>query len=43
MPAVQLPWLPVVLLAAPMLAALACWLPALIAAQQDPANILSKE
>ena len=42
-PAFQLPWLPVVLLAAPVLAALAGWLPALIAAQQDPATILSKE
>jgi len=43
LPAQQLPWLPVVLLAAPVLAALASWLPALIAAQQDPATILSKE
>jgi ABC-type lipoprotein release transport system permease subunit len=43
MPALQLPWLPVVLLAAPVLAALASWLPALLAAQQDPATILSKE
>lgn len=36
-------WLPVVLVTAPLLAALACWLPAVIAAQQDPAAILSKE
>jgi putative ABC transport system permease protein len=43
LPAKQLPWLPVVLLAAPVLAALASWLPALMAAQQDPATILSKE
>ena len=43
MPDIQLPWLPAVLLAAPILAALAGWLPALIAAQQDPATILSKE
>jgi len=43
MPALQLPWLPLVLLAAPALAALASWLPALIATQQDPADILRKE
>lgn len=43
MPAAQLPWLPRALLAAPLLAALASWLPALIATQQDPADILSKE
>ena len=43
LPAVQLRWLPVVLLASPLLAVLASWLPALIASQQDPATILSKE
>lgn len=43
LPAYQLPWLPVVLLASPVLAALASWLPALMAAQQDPAGILNKE
>ena len=42
-PAAQLPWLPVVLLASPLLAALASWLPALMATQQDPADILNKE
>jgi putative ABC transport system permease protein len=39
----QLPFLPAVLLAAPLLAALAAWLPAYWAAQQDPAVILSAE
>jgi len=34
---------PVVLVAAPLLTMLACWLPALWAAQQDPATILSAE
>ena len=43
LPDVQLRWLPVVLLASPLLAVLASWLPALIASQQDPATILSKE
>ena len=43
LPSAQLPWLPVVLLASPLLAALASWLPALMAAQQDPADILNKE
>lgn len=43
MPEQQGPWLPVALLATPALAALASWLPALIAAQQDPADILGKE
>jgi len=43
LPAVQLPWLPVVLVASPVLAALASWLPALLAAQQDPAIVLNKE
>jgi putative ABC transport system permease protein len=43
-----LPWfdptlLAIVLVAAPVLAALASWLPALLAAQQDPANILREE
>jgi putative ABC transport system permease protein len=43
MPAFQLPWLPVVLVAAPVLAALASWLPAMFAVRQDPAEVLSKE
>ena len=43
-----LPWLDptllaIVLVAAPVLAAIASWLPALIAAQQDPADILREE
>ena len=42
-PSFQLPWLPFVLLTTPVLAALASWLPALIAAQQDPAPLLNKE
>jgi len=45
---VTVPWLDpvrlmIVLATAPVLAALASWLPALLAAQQDPAEILSKE
>jgi len=32
-----------VLVAAPVLAALASWLPAMVAAQQDPADVLREE
>jgi len=39
----QFPFLPAALLAAPLLAALAAWLPAYYAAQQDPAGILAAE
>ncbi|MEI6167974.1 MAG: FtsX-like permease family protein [bacterium] len=43
MPTFQLPWLPVVLAVAPILAALASWIPAMLAVGQDPAVVLSRE
>lgn len=42
-PAVDSRMLPAVLAGAPVLAALASWLPALLAAQQDPADVLREE
>lgn len=43
MPSFQLRWLAAAVVGAPVLAALAGWLPAMVAARQDPAEVLSRE